>query len=250
MRHRRELPTLSAPSRRSTACGMPSSSRRGTGCRSASRSPPKARGAGLLLRRRSEDRIDERARFVDGVLKLEYDFLNTTLEARLSGDELIGAYRNNRAGARPQDVRMRRFTPAAIADDNTPALAGNWEMRRQRRRSHRAARHAHLARVSAPVGRRSVRHDSAGRRRHRHAGRALAERQADAQPFRRRAAEPVRGDARRRRHARRHAQRHRALSSSCAAARRAPRGFPNRRIRRATPTSRIRSRRSISRSRI
>jgi thiol-disulfide isomerase/thioredoxin len=68
--------------------------------------------------------------FADGTLKLEYDFLNTTLEARLNGDELIGAYRNNRAGARPQDIRMRRFTPTAIAEDNTPALGGSWEMRR------------------------------------------------------------------------------------------------------------------------
>jgi thiol-disulfide isomerase/thioredoxin len=68
--------------------------------------------------------------FADGVLTLEYDFLNTTLEARLNGDVLTGAYRNNRAGARPQDVRMRRFTPTAIADDNTPSLAGTWEMRR------------------------------------------------------------------------------------------------------------------------
>jgi thiol-disulfide isomerase/thioredoxin len=68
--------------------------------------------------------------FVEGVLKLEYDFLNTTLEARLTGDGLMGTYRNNRAGARPQDVRMRRFTPTATADDNTPSLAGTWEMRR------------------------------------------------------------------------------------------------------------------------
>jgi thiol-disulfide isomerase/thioredoxin len=68
--------------------------------------------------------------FADGTLKLEYEFLNTTLEARLNGDELIGAYRNNRAGARPQDVRMRRFTPTAIAEDSTPALGGSWEMRR------------------------------------------------------------------------------------------------------------------------
>ena len=30
---------------------------------------------------------------------------------------------------------MRRFAPAAIADDNTPALAGSWEMRRERRGS-------------------------------------------------------------------------------------------------------------------
>jgi thiol-disulfide isomerase/thioredoxin len=68
--------------------------------------------------------------FVDGVLKLEYDHLNTTLELKVDGDRLGGTYKNNRAGARPQTVRMRRFTPTAIADDNTPALAGSWEMRR------------------------------------------------------------------------------------------------------------------------
>ena len=68
--------------------------------------------------------------FADGALKLEYEFLNTTLEAKLSGDDLIGAYRNNRAGSRPQTVRMRRFVATATAEDNTPALAGSWEMRR------------------------------------------------------------------------------------------------------------------------
>src|SRR5213076_3243857 len=31
---------------------------------------------------------------------------------------------------RPQPVRMRRFTPAAIGDEDIPALAGSWEMRR------------------------------------------------------------------------------------------------------------------------
>src|SRR4051794_21800956 len=66
----------------------------------------------------------------DGALKLEYDFLNTTLELKVDGDELVGAYRNNRAGSRPQNVRMRRFTPTPIADENTPAFAGSWEMRR------------------------------------------------------------------------------------------------------------------------
>jgi thiol-disulfide isomerase/thioredoxin len=68
--------------------------------------------------------------FADGVLKLDYEFLNTTLELSLKDDALTGTYRNNRAGARPQDVRMRRFVPTAIAEDNTPSLAGNWEMRR------------------------------------------------------------------------------------------------------------------------
>jgi thiol-disulfide isomerase/thioredoxin len=68
--------------------------------------------------------------FVDGVLKLEYDFLNTALEVSLNGDELVGTYRNKRANARPQDVRMRRFTPKAISEGDTPSLAGSWEMRR------------------------------------------------------------------------------------------------------------------------
>ena len=68
--------------------------------------------------------------FVDGVLKFDYDFLNTTLDARLSGDELVGTYRNNRPNARPQDIRMRRFVPVAVGDGDTPSLAGNWEMRR------------------------------------------------------------------------------------------------------------------------
>ena len=69
-------------------------------------------------------------RFSGGALQLEYDFLNTTLTAALTGDELVGTYVNNRAGSRPQPVRMRRFTPTAIRDDNTPSLAGTWEMRR------------------------------------------------------------------------------------------------------------------------
>src|SRR6185436_8567314 len=68
--------------------------------------------------------------FVDGVLKLEYDFLNTTLEATLTGGALTGTYRNNRPNARPQDVRMRRFTPVAAGSDDPPPLAGTWEMRR------------------------------------------------------------------------------------------------------------------------
>jgi len=41
----------------------------------------------------------------NGVLKLDYDFLNTTLEATLDGDRLRGTYRNNRPNARPQEFR-------------------------------------------------------------------------------------------------------------------------------------------------
>jgi thiol-disulfide isomerase/thioredoxin len=69
-------------------------------------------------------------RLEDGVLTLDYDHLNTTLEVKVSGDELIGTYRNKRAGSRPQDVRMRRFKPAPIDEEEIPALAGTWEMRR------------------------------------------------------------------------------------------------------------------------
>jgi thiol-disulfide isomerase/thioredoxin len=68
--------------------------------------------------------------FVDGVLRLEYDFLNTTLEATLHDGALTGTYRNNRPDARPQDVRMRRFTPVALGSEDPPPLAGTWEMRR------------------------------------------------------------------------------------------------------------------------
>ena len=68
--------------------------------------------------------------FADGALTFEYEFLNTTLELKVNGSELTGAYRNNRAGSRPQAVRMRKFTPTPAAEDNTPAFAGSWEMRR------------------------------------------------------------------------------------------------------------------------
>src|SRR5262249_35484499 len=68
--------------------------------------------------------------FHDGVGTLEYDHLNTTLELTLKGGELTGTYRNKRAGARPQDVRMKRFAPIAIDAAGAPSLAGTWEMRR------------------------------------------------------------------------------------------------------------------------
>ena len=68
--------------------------------------------------------------FADGGLKLEYDFLNTTLELKVNGEQLTGTYRSNRPNARPQAVRMRRFTPTPIAENNTPAFTGTWEMRR------------------------------------------------------------------------------------------------------------------------
>ena len=68
--------------------------------------------------------------FVDGKLTLDYEFLNTVLEATLVDDQLTGTYRNRRPNSRPQDVRMRRFTPVVLGSTEPPQLAGTWEMRR------------------------------------------------------------------------------------------------------------------------
>lgn len=70
-------------------------------------------------------------RFADGVLTLEYDFLNTTLSLALEGDQLRGAYTNKRPNARPQAVRAHRFMPVPVGSGDPPTLAGNWEMRRK-----------------------------------------------------------------------------------------------------------------------
>ena len=66
----------------------------------------------------------------DGVLTLDYEHLNTTLELAIKGDELVGTYRNKRPNSRPQDVRMTRFVPVALDGSEAPPLAGTWEMRR------------------------------------------------------------------------------------------------------------------------
>jgi len=68
--------------------------------------------------------------FAGGVLTLEYDHLNTTLEAKLEDGQLVGTYRNNRPNAKPQELRMKRFAPVALDSGDVPALAGTWEMRR------------------------------------------------------------------------------------------------------------------------
>jgi thiol-disulfide isomerase/thioredoxin len=69
-------------------------------------------------------------RFSGGVLALDYEFLNTVLEATLDGGQLVGTYTNKRAGSRPQAIRMRRFTPISLDGEKAPPLEGSWEMRR------------------------------------------------------------------------------------------------------------------------
>ena len=69
-------------------------------------------------------------RFENGTLTLEYDFLNTVLEAAFDGDQLRGTYRNKRPKARPMEFRAERFTPVAtaVAAANEPQVAGEWVM--------------------------------------------------------------------------------------------------------------------------
>ena len=70
-------------------------------------------------------------RLADGVVTLDYDFLNTTLTLTLDGDQLHGTYVNKRLNAKPQEVRARRFTPVPVSAVDPPRLAGDWEMRRK-----------------------------------------------------------------------------------------------------------------------
>ena len=68
--------------------------------------------------------------FANGHLKLEYDYLNTTLEATLEGGQLRGTYRDNRSKAGALEIRARRFAPAPATTADAPKLAGSWDMRR------------------------------------------------------------------------------------------------------------------------
>ena len=68
--------------------------------------------------------------FKNGTLKLEYDFLNTVLEATLDGDQLHGTYRNKRPNAQPLEFRARRFAPPPAAQTDAPQVAGNWDLHR------------------------------------------------------------------------------------------------------------------------
>lgn len=69
-------------------------------------------------------------RFQDGTLALEYDFLNTTLEATLVGSELRGSYQNRRPKATPMTFRAHPFVPVPAGAADAPPVAGNWAMYR------------------------------------------------------------------------------------------------------------------------
>jgi len=68
--------------------------------------------------------------FADGALTLDYDFLNTTLQATIEGDQLLGTYRNRSPNARPREFRATRFTPVPEPPGEVPHVEGNWAMYR------------------------------------------------------------------------------------------------------------------------
>jgi thiol-disulfide isomerase/thioredoxin len=68
--------------------------------------------------------------FDRGHLVIEYDFLNTVLEADVGGSDLRGTYRNKAPNARAQVVRARRFTPVPAVTAELPKVEGSWAMYR------------------------------------------------------------------------------------------------------------------------
>jgi thiol-disulfide isomerase/thioredoxin len=68
--------------------------------------------------------------FQNGTLIVNYDFLNTTLEATPAGGELRGTYRSHRPNAQPLAFRARRFVPVPADPADAPQVAGSWAMYR------------------------------------------------------------------------------------------------------------------------
>jgi len=68
--------------------------------------------------------------FDNGTLRLEYDHLNTTLEATYDGDRLRGTYGNRRSRAKPMEFRAERHSPITPAATPSPRVEGSWAMYR------------------------------------------------------------------------------------------------------------------------
>jgi len=72
--------------------------------------------------------------FANGTLQLDYDFLNTTLQATLDGDKLQGTYRDRGSKAVPMEFRAQRSAATAAssvsAKASAPKVDGDWQMHR------------------------------------------------------------------------------------------------------------------------
>jgi thiol-disulfide isomerase/thioredoxin len=70
-------------------------------------------------------------RFANGRLTLDYDFLNTVLDASFDGRELRGTYLNRRPNARPIEFVASRYVPNTTpTTGQVPQVAGEWVMYR------------------------------------------------------------------------------------------------------------------------
>ena len=67
--------------------------------------------------------------FANNELQLQYEFLYTTLTAKLDGDQLQGTYRSNRKNGKVYAFHAQRFQPLDTSSDASPQIAGNWEMK-------------------------------------------------------------------------------------------------------------------------
>ena len=70
------------------------------------------------------------AKYRDGEVQFDYEFLNTTLTATLKGDSLEGAYLSHRKNGKTYPFHARRSASgAATASSSVPPISGDWEMK-------------------------------------------------------------------------------------------------------------------------
>jgi thiol-disulfide isomerase/thioredoxin len=70
------------------------------------------------------------AKYADGKLQFDYEFLNATLVASLSGKTLDGSYRYNRKNGREYPFHAHPHSPSDASDTTKrPQIAGDWEMK-------------------------------------------------------------------------------------------------------------------------
>jgi thiol-disulfide isomerase/thioredoxin len=70
------------------------------------------------------------AKYADGKLQFDYEFLNTTLTASLIDERLEGSYRSNRKNGREYPFHALRHSDSeATAASKSPQIAGDWEMK-------------------------------------------------------------------------------------------------------------------------